>query len=90
MHFFLKEVRGDQRVRWSFQCSEIKFFQRPNPGLFSFLKISPGFLSLAVKGLNGYRVKPQSTISLEGGSVKQLTAHTVIRVAEDRIIEKYR
>ena len=54
------------------------------------MKISPGFLSLAVKGLNGYRVKPQSTISLEGGSVKQLTAHTVIRVAEDRIIEKYR
>lgn len=68
--------------------SEIKFLQRPNPGLFSFLKISPGFLSLAVKGLNGYRVKPQSTISSEGGSVSQLTAHAVIRVTEDRIIEK--
>ena len=68
--------------------SGIKFLQRPNPRLHSFLKISPGLLLLAVKGLNGYRVKPQSTISLEGGSVNQLTAHTVIRVTEDRIIEK--
>lgn len=46
------------------------------------------FLPLEGEGLRGSGLEPKRTMSSEGGSVSQLTAHRVARVAVDRIMEK--
>lgn len=64
---------------------------KPHSGLseHSIILLKPGvpILSLLVC-LRGCAYQPKCTISLEGFSVNQLTVITVMRVAEDRIMEK--
>lgn len=55
----------------------------------SIVLFKPGVPVLSLlMSLRGYARQPKCTISLEGVSVKQLTVNTVMRVAEDRIMEK--
>lgn len=55
----------------------------------SIVLLKPGVPVLSLwMSLRGSAHQPKHTISLEGVSVKQLTVNTVMRVAEDRIMEK--